>query len=115
LPSLHTIREYDGTYFEQTVHALSRVWDPRKSSIEPPFDPGPSVVFPALSHIELVEFEFDSEDWPPGLWPNRFADALKGRSDRGALLPSVTLKDCEGVEDEHVQELRRTNVKVEVE
>ncbi|KAL0567037.1 hypothetical protein V5O48_014959 [Marasmius crinis-equi] len=119
LPSLHTIRVFDGIHFEETVYALSRVRVPQKSSSETLSNPESSVVFPALSHVELIDFNFGSEgrasqDWPLGLWPNQFADALKGRSGCGAPLPTVMLQDCEGLEDEHIKELKRMNVKVEV-
>ncbi|KAL0575241.1 hypothetical protein V5O48_006732 [Marasmius crinis-equi] len=119
LPSLRTVHEYHGTFFDETVQALSQVRAPGQLSVETPSTLKSLIAFPALSRIELIGFAFGiggeaSQDWPPDLWPNRFAEALKGRSDRGASIPAVILQDCKGVKDEHVQELRRMNVKVDI-
>ncbi|KAL0579356.1 hypothetical protein V5O48_002632 [Marasmius crinis-equi] len=119
LPNLHTIQSIGTGFLNKTLDALTENRDSGQSSVGSlsPYIPDVSVTFPALRRIVLKSLHFPvgtDTFCPPNLWPDRFAEALRVRAERGAPLSAVVLKQCVGVDMNHIEELRGSNIEVSV-
>ncbi|KAL0579355.1 hypothetical protein V5O48_002631 [Marasmius crinis-equi] len=121
LPNLHTIQPVGEDFFKKTLDVLTENQDSgRQTSVVSLslYVSDMVVTFPALRRIVLESLNFPrglrSRFWQPDLWPGRFVEALRARSNRGAPLPTVVLKNCVDVDTKHIEELRGSNIEVSI-